>query len=92
MTQPPIIVTDIQVRFTDTPNPRNGVIAWASCVINGSVQLNNISIHRDDDGHLGTRFPFRQGRAGQKFFYCRPLHQEAKRILDDAILARFSRS
>jgi len=86
----PITVSEVRVRMAEDDNPVDGLLAWASCVINGSVLLNNIAIFRDPDGNLKTKFPYKRGRAGQKYYHCCPISREAKAIIDRAILRGFS--
>lgn len=86
----PISVSEVRIRMADDPGPRDRPVAWASCLINGSILLNNIAIFRDEDGSLKTRFPYRRGQAGQKYYHCRPINRETKVIIDRAILRCFS--
>jgi len=86
----PITVSEVRVRMAEDDHPVDGLLAWASCVVNGSVLLNNIAIFRDPDGSLKTKFPYKRGRAGQKYYHCCPITREAKAILDKAILRGFT--
>lgn len=53
-----------QVRVTPVP-PVNGLVAFASIVINGYLRLNSIAIHRKLDGS-GYRLTYPTKRAGNE--------------------------
>jgi DNA-binding cell septation regulator SpoVG len=53
-----------QVRVTPVP-PMNGLVAFASLVLNGNLRLNSIAIHRKMDGS-GYRLTYPTKRAGNE--------------------------
>lgn len=77
-------VGEVRIRMADRAG--DGLIAWASCVINGCLFLNNIAIRRGADGELLLTFPAKRSRRDVKYFYFRPINAEAKEALDRAIL------
>ena len=88
MTEQPISVSEVKFRVADPRNAREGLVGWASCVVNGCILLNGIAVFRDDQGRLHTQFPYKRGARDRRYFYCRPITREAKERLDEAILGR----
>lgn len=65
-----------QIRVVPVP-PMNGLVAFASVVLNGSLRLNSIAIHRKLDGS-GYRLTYPAKRAGndeRTIFH--PIHARA---------------
>ena len=80
-------VTEVRIRLA--AGGKDGLVGWASCILGGSVALHNIAIRQLPDGALTLGFPARFSRSGAKHYYFNPISNEAKQVLEDAILARF---
>ena len=85
---PALTVSEVKIRLLD--ESPDGLLGWASCVINNSLFLNNIAIRRGRDGDLLLIFPAKKSRKDQKYFFFNPISRDAKRILDEAILGRLT--
>ena len=70
--------------------PRNGLIAFASCVVNGQLYLGNIAIHTRLDGS-GYRlvFPVKVLPNGKEIQCVHPVTRQAGELLLQAIVERF---
>jgi DNA-binding cell septation regulator SpoVG len=79
-------VTEVKIRLVDEGT--DGLIGWASCVINGAVYLNNIAIRRSRNGEMMLTYPCKRSQSDQKYFYFNPITREAHRVLDEAILGK----
>ena len=79
-------VSEVKIRLVDEGD--DGLIGWASCVVNGALYLNNIAIRRGRGGELVLTFPSKRSRSEQKYFYFNPITREAKRAIDEAILGK----
>ena len=77
-------VSDVQLRFV--PDGRDGLLAWASCVIDGAVFLNNIAIRRGRDGRLMLTFPAKITAAGTRIYLHNPINAQAAAVMRDAII------
>ena len=80
-------VSEVRIRMADDVD--RGLVAWASCVINNSIYVNNIAIRRGREGQLFLTFPAKKSRKDIKYFYFRPINKETKEIFDRAILDGF---
>ena len=80
-----IYLTEIKVRF-NTEIEDEGLVGWASFVVNGAIFLDSISIRRGHDEGLYLAFPY--AKPGGKFFYFNPINGEAMDIFRDAILSK----
>lgn len=77
-------VSEVKIRLVDDSG--DGLIGWASCVVNGSLYLNNIAIRQSRSGSVILTFPAKKSRGDSKYFYFNPISHEAARTLEEAIL------
>ncbi len=70
--------------------PRGGLVAFASCVINGCLYLGNIGVHTRPDGS-GYRlvFPMKVLPNGKEIQCVHPVTREAGDLILQAIVTRF---
>ena len=67
--------------------PQDGLIVFASMVVNGDLYLSGIGIHRKLDGS-GFRLTYPKRKAGRQCFdIFHPINRGAGRMIEDAILA-----
>ena len=81
-------VSDVKLRLVE--HGTDGLLAWASCVIGGSILLNNIAIRRSRDGSLFLTYPAKRVSGGQTYHYFNPISVEAADAVQDAVLARLA--
>jgi hypothetical protein len=86
MAEAPFTVTDVRLRLLDRPNSEDGLIGWASCIVNHALYLNNIAVHKRPDGEFEVRYPARPGRRGKVYHHYCPLNEEAADLLRRAVL------
>lgn len=77
-------ISEVRIRKADEAD--KGLVAWASCVLNNALYINNIAIRKDRDGQLFLTFPAKKSRKGIKYFYFRPINSATKELLDNAII------
>ena len=70
--------------------PRGGLVAFASCVVNGCLYLGNIGIHTRPDGS-GYRlvFPVKTLPNGKQIQCVHPVTREAGKLLLKVIIEKF---
>jgi len=81
---PGITVSEVRIRLLD--KPRNGLVGWASCVINEGLFLNNIAIRISRNGKPVLSYPSQKSRGRSKHYYFNPISRMAARILEKALL------
>lgn len=81
-----VTVGDIKLRFME--DGHDGLIAWASCVLNGTVVLNNIAVRRGRNGGLYLSYPAKVSATGAKITLFHPISAEAAAVLQAAIVGR----
>jgi len=82
-------IGEVKIRLVDeTPD---GLLGWASCVLNGCVFLNNIAIRRATTGEIHLTYPHTRSRSEQRYFLFNPITQEASQAFERAILGRLPR-
>ena len=82
----PLEISEVRIRLLD--GAPGGLVAMASCVVDGALVLNNIAIRRSGDGRLRLSYPARFSRTGTKHYFFNPINRTAKAAIDEAILAR----
>jgi len=77
-------ITEIKLRMPAYNEPY--LIAWASCVIDDRLFLNNIAIRKKIDGDLYLNFPRYKAGSGNEYPYFKPISREAYQEILDALL------
>ena len=81
-----INVSEVRIRLAEETEGK--LVGWASCVVNGSLFLNNIKLLRCDNGSIGLSYPAVKSKSGAKHFVFNPINQDTKQALDEAILGK----
>lgn len=70
--------------------PRGGLVAFASCIVNGCLYLGNIAVHTRLDG-TGYRlvFPVKVLPNGKEIQCVHPITREAGDLLLQAVISKF---
>lgn len=87
MACPGITVSEVNIRLLRKPR-KDGVIGYASCIINGAVKLDNIKIRVSEHGKTVLSYPSKLSRSQTQYYYFIPVSHEAGRILEKAIIDR----
>lgn len=78
-------ITEIQINLT---KPKDGLIGFASLVVNGDLYLSGIAIHKKLNGE-GYRLTYPTRKSGeQNFEVFYPINRTAGRQIENAILSR----
>lgn len=77
-------ITEVEVVFV---KPHNGLIAFASCVVDNSIYLSNIAIHKklNTDGYRLT-YP---NKGSYTIFY--PIHKAASHAIEAEIFKKLKK-
>ena len=82
-------MTFTEINFRMAGNTEPMLIAFASCVINGKLFLNNIAIRKKHDGSIYLNFPRYTTRSGKEFPYFKPItaemYEEIKSVFLNAL-------
>jgi DNA-binding cell septation regulator SpoVG len=79
-------ISEIRIRLLDLE--KDGLIGFASCVLNGSYFLNNIAIRRGQDSRLFLSYPAGRSNHDVQHFHWNPISKRASEALEAAILGR----
>jgi stage V sporulation protein G len=71
--------------------PRNGLVAFASCVINHSLYIGSIAIHTSPTNEDGYRlvYPARTLPNGKEINCVHPINRETGRVISMAIIDKY---
>nr|BDD45327.1 hypothetical protein 5 [Elusimicrobiota bacterium] len=81
-------VSEVKIRLID--ESEDGLIGWASCIVNDLLYLNNIAIRHNREGKVVLTFPVKKSKSEQKYFYFKPIRHEAAEALKDAIVSKLN--
>ncbi len=79
-------ISEVKLRLME--NSEDGLLGWASCIINGGLYINNIAIRRSRSGELVLSYPVQKSRRERKYFFFHPISREAQAAIDEAILGK----
>jgi DNA-binding cell septation regulator SpoVG len=80
----PLRVTEVRLRFP--PDPSGPIVAYASCLINGYLALNDIRIERGRESGLVVVYPSRPSSTGKRHSTFYPVTREAAETIKQALL------
>ena len=71
--------------------PKEGLIAFASCVINNALYIGNIAIYSSPSTHLGFRlvYPVKVLPNGKEIHCVHPINKKAGELISKAIINKF---
>jgi stage V sporulation protein G len=79
-------ITEVQVLPI---KPKDGLVGFASVVINSSVYLGSIGIHQKADGiNFRLTYPTRN-TLDRAFNIFHPINQETSKLIEDAVISKF---
>lgn len=81
----PLRITEVRLRFP--PDQAGSVVAYASCLINGFLALNDIRIEHGRSGGLVVVYPSRPSSTGKRHHTFYPVTREAGEAFRVALLA-----
>jgi len=89
VTQTPLVVSEVQIVPV---KPAGGLVAFASCVLNGQLYVGDIAVHTRPDGS-GFRlvYPAKILPNGKTINVVHPITSEAGEAIRKAIVAEFQR-
>jgi DNA-binding cell septation regulator SpoVG len=68
--------------------PTNGLVAFASCIVDGQLYLGSLGVHQRLDG-TGYRITYPTKKIGTRHLnYFHPISREAGRAIEEAVIAK----
>jgi DNA-binding cell septation regulator SpoVG len=89
MTTEAMEITEVRLRLR-SPGAPGSLVGWASCVVNRTIKLDSIEIHRRRDGSLYLWCPTAGSRSGVAHRYFFPVTAQARQALEAAVLGALS--
>ena len=86
---PQLRISEVRLRFP--PDQSGTVVAYASCLINDSLLLNDIRIERGHQGGLVIVYPSKPSSTGKRHSTFNPVTREAGEALREALLGGLAR-
>ncbi|MBU8922287.1 MAG: SpoVG family protein [Bacteroidales bacterium] len=78
----------VHVRLVE--NGTDGLLAWATVVLENAIKLDNLAIRRSCDGSLYVTYPAKRSSSGKTHQYFHPINTQAAEAIQNAILARLA--
>jgi len=79
-------MTITEINFRMAPPEAPHLIAFASCVIDDRLYLNNIAIKKKQGGEIYLNFPRYTTQSGNEFPYYKPIHREMYDAIKTALI------
>jgi len=79
-------MTITEINFRMAPPEAPHLIAFASCVIDDRLYLNNIAIKKKQGGEIYLNFPRYTTQSGNEFPYYKPINREMYNEIKTALL------
>ena len=79
-------ITEVKLRILETVD--NGLIAWASCVLNDAIYFNNIAVRLSLEGKIILTYPTTISKNESKYFYFNPISRDASKAFEEAIIGK----
>lgn len=76
------------IRIVSVKSGRDNLIAWVSCLLSGTMVLNNIGVRRGRDGELFLTYPNKVTATGARVTLFHPVSSDAAAVLDAAIVGK----
>jgi DNA-binding cell septation regulator SpoVG len=70
---------------------RTGLLGYATCLLDGWLHLDGLSVRRSEEGRLYVALPRRRDAAGNEHPYYRPTTPALKRAIETQVLAAVMR-
>ena len=86
MAEPPRI-TNLRFTAASRRQHRAGLLGWLSFNLDGTLRLDGVTLRRTMAGRLALSFPERTDSSGQQHPIIRPLDNNARRRLEQAVIA-----
>ena len=77
-----ISITNIQFTAADRNDLETGLLGWISCILDGRLQLDGISLRRTRDGRQTLSFPARRDGIGRQRYFYRPLDNHTREQIE----------
>lgn len=77
-----IKITDVRFTPAGPEDAGKGMRGWITCIVNGRIQLDGITLRRTRGGRMALSFPARKDSEGNQHFYIRPLDNSARRVIE----------
>jgi len=85
----PLRISEVRLRFP--PDQSGPVVAYASCLINGCLALNDIRIERGRQSGLVLVYPSKPSATGRRHSTFNPVTREASEALREALVGALVR-
>ena len=79
-------ISEVKLRILDAEE--DGLLGFASCVLDGRYFLNNIAIRQGEDGQLFLTYPAGKSAGGVQHHHWNPISKDAAQLMENAILGR----
>jgi DNA-binding cell septation regulator SpoVG len=81
-------ITEVKIRVAPGTD---GLLGWASCVVNRTLVVNDIAIRRGKDNSLFLTYPTKVSGQGKRHPTYFPIDRETSQAFEDAIVGELRR-
>ena len=78
----PLELSQVKFHSASLADQENGLLGFVSCVLDGRLHLDGITVRRTQNARLTLSFPARTDRRGSRHFLVRPVDDCARREIE----------
>lgn len=80
-------ISNVRVTRASGHDQDTGLLGYVTCVVNGALCLDGLTLRRSICGELSVSFPARRDQWGARHAYIQPMDEKTQRDLQEQILA-----
>ena len=82
------VISSVRYKRATAAQRREGLEGWISFVLNGQFAVDGVALRRGRLGRLALSWPARKDGGGHQHHYLRPLHTQARHVVEGELLAQ----
>lgn len=83
----PFRISGVRFRPASSIDERNGLLGWASVLLNEALRISSVAVRRTRTGQLVLAFPTRRDSQGVEHPIAAPITHAAHRSIENLVLA-----
>jgi len=80
-------LSEIVFTSAEAHDRESGLLGWVAATLNEGLRLDGLTVRRTMAGRLTLSFPSKRDGSGNQRFYLRPLDDDARRTIEQQVLA-----
>ncbi len=83
-------VSEVRFKCADSSQSATGLLGYITCVLDGKLRMDGITLRRTADGRLCLSYPARRDREGRDHPYMRPIDHATRIEIEGQVFNQLS--